>query len=90
MAKDDDDGLFERLTTVWWGCFILAAFFFGLALLTYWHISGIEERGGGRVNWWVALIYDWAGKLGTVLLFAIPGSIFAILGIVRLIKDDEE
>ena len=56
------------------------------ALLLYWYIGSIEARGGGRVHWIVALVYNWAGKTGTVLLFGIPGAIFAIIGIWKLVS----
>jgi len=93
MADNDEDNLAERLMKLWWGNLLLAMFFFGLASLVYWYISSIEARGGGRVHWIVALVYNWAGKIGTVLLFAIPGTIFAIVGIWQLLanrgEDDE-
>ena len=94
MADQEEDGLFERLMRVWWGHLIVAAFFFGLAALCYWYISKIEAQGGGRIHWLVALVYNWAGKMGTVILFAIPGTIFALIGIWKLVaagkRDDVE
>ena len=67
-------------------CMLVA--FFGIALLCYWHISSIEERGGGRVHWLVGLVYNWAGKTGTVLLFAIPGALCALVGIWKLVTGE--
>jgi hypothetical protein len=87
---DDDEGLFHRLMQVWWSYLIIAVFFFGIALLCYWLISNIEERGGGRVNWLVALAYHWAGKVGTALLFAIPGAIFALIAVWKLVSGSED
>jgi len=50
VSDKDEEGLWDRLMQVWWGYLVIAAFCFGVALLCYWHISSIEERGGGRVN----------------------------------------
>ena len=86
MAEQEEEGLMDYLLQSWWGCLIVAAFFFGLAGVVYWYIGSIEERGGGRVNWIVALVYNWAGKIGTVCIFAIPGGIFALMGIWKLVS----
>ncbi|MCI0463124.1 MAG: hypothetical protein L0Z62_39765, partial [Gemmataceae bacterium] len=83
MADDDYD-FWKNWHRVWWGHLIIAAFLLGLALLVYWYISGVESRGGGRVHWIVALVYNGAGKAGTVLLFAIPGGILLVTGLWKL------
>jgi hypothetical protein len=89
MAQQEEEGLWERLMRVWWGYLLIAGFFLGIAQVCYWYISMIEDRGGGRVHWIVALVYNWAGKTGTVLLFAIPGAIFAFIGVWKLISRNE-
>ncbi len=87
MADKDEEGFLDRMMHVWWGHLVVAAICFGLALLVYWYISGVEARGGGRVHWLVALVYNWAGLTGTVLIFAVPGAILLITGIVKFARD---
>jgi hypothetical protein len=90
MAMADEEGWFERLTYTWWGYFVLSLIFAVFSLFIYWHISWIESQGGGRVWWLLALVYSWAGKIGTVLVCAVPAAIFAITGVVKFLHRNEE
>jgi len=87
---DEEEGWFERLTYTWWGCLVLALMFSGFALFIYWYISGVEAQGGGRVWWLFALVYNWAGKIGTILCAAVPAVLFAIAGIVKFMGRNED
>jgi hypothetical protein len=89
-VADDDHDFWQNWHKVWWGHLLFAALFLGLALFYYWHISAIEARGGGRAWWVVAIIYNWAGKWGSVLLFAIPGTILLFTGLWTFLKRDDE
>lgn len=90
MADKDDGDWWDQLSKSWWGCIILGGILNAIAMFYYIHITHIEEKGGGRVLWIVAIIYNWAGKIGAVLLFAVPGAIFVLVGIWKLLSGGED
>ena len=75
------DWLWYKLTTRWWGQFILSTFFFAVAWLVQAQITELETMGRARLNVIVALVYGLAGKWGAVLICVAPGLYFAYRGI---------
>ena len=86
--SDDPDSFWGRLMSVWWGQILIGVFMLLFAWFMYSYITRVEEvTGRGRVHWAVAIVYNIAGKWGTVLFFAIPGLIFIGIGIRVLISN---
>jgi hypothetical protein len=53
--------------------------------VVYFHLTELEEAGGGRINVWLAVVYTFFGKWGCVLLFFVPGVLFAVLGVCNVL-----
>ena len=78
--------MWDYLLDCWWGQILIGIFFFALAAVAYWYFTDLEATGGQRrVYWLFAILYNIAGKWGTVLLFAIPGVFVAGVGIRNLV-----
>ena len=78
--------MWDKLLDCWWGQILIGLFFFVCAGFIYWYITGLETTGGqARVYWLVAIIYNIAGKWGSVLLFVVPGAFVAGVGVRNLI-----
>jgi hypothetical protein len=74
--------MWEYLKERWWGQLICAGFFFGIATLVYWYIDKQEsESAYVHIHWLLAFIYSISGKWGCVAVFALPGALFAFMGI---------
>ena len=70
----------------WWGQILIGILFFAVAAFLYWYISDLEATGrGGRAPCIIAIVYNIAGKWGSVLLLALPGVCVAGIGIRNLI-----
>ena len=84
--SDDGDGIWNTLLDCWWGQILIGLFFFAVAGFLYWYISDLEATGrGGRAPCIVAIVYNIAGKWGSVLLLALPGVFVTGVGIRNLI-----
>jgi hypothetical protein len=84
--SDDGDSIWDTLLNCWWGQILIGIFFFAIAGFLYWYISDLEATGrGGRAPCLVAVVYNIAGKWGSVLLFVVPGIVIAGVGIRNLI-----
>ena len=91
MADDDDRSFGNNWYKVWWGHLLIAIFLLGIALFLNIYIAYAEAQGGRfRVHWLIALLYSWAGKTGTVLIFAIPGGILLITGFWKLLAGGDD
>jgi hypothetical protein len=84
--SDDGDSIWDTLLNCWWGQILIGIFFFAIAGFLYWYISDLEATGrAGRAPCLVAVVYNIAGKWGSVLLFVVPGIVIAGVGIRNLI-----
>jgi hypothetical protein len=85
-VSDEGDSIWDTLLNCWWGQLLIGVFFFGIAAFMYWYISDLEATGrGGRAPCIIAIVYNLAGKWGSVLFFAIPGAVIAGVGVRNLI-----
>ena len=61
---------------------LCAGFFVAMAVLVYWYINGQERESPYiHIHWLLAIIYSRFGKWGCVAFFALPGALFAFVGI---------
>ena len=84
--SDDDDSIWNTLLDCWWGQILVGIFFFAIAGFLYWYIADLEATGrSGRAPCMVAIVYNIAGKWGSVLVFVIPALFVTGVGIRNLI-----
>jgi hypothetical protein len=78
--------MWDKLLDCWWGQIFVGIFFLAIAAFMYWYISDLEATGrSGRAPCIIAIVYNIAGKWGSVLLLALPGIFVAGVGIRNLI-----
>ena len=78
--------MWDKLLDCWWGQILVGLFFFAIAAFMYWYISDLEATGrSSRAPCIIAIVYNIAGKWGSVLLIGGMGLIFAGVGIRNLI-----
>lgn len=86
---NDEDGFYDRLLTTWWGRIVFGLICFGFALVNYLYFSWVESQRTPVALWWfLAIVYDLLGKMGTVWLFLIPGVVLVILGVLKYFFPD--
>ncbi len=91
MAENGYGDFWDWALSRWWGWMLGALFFLGLAFVIYLYVTNLENQGqGGRINWIVALAYNIGGKWCAVSVLAVPGLIFALVGLVKLFSSSEE
>jgi hypothetical protein len=70
----------------WYGKLLVAVALFGMAVAIYQWLS-MWERDGGRVNWFIAVLYYIGGKFTACALPVLGGIVLTFLGIRQLVQE---
>ncbi len=80
----------DEFADEWWGKILCSLCFLGLAWYLHGEFTRIEETGGSiRIQWMIALTYNWLGKLWTVGILAFFGVVFFLWGLCQLVTGEE-
>ena len=79
------EDIWDALLSNWWGKLLLAVVCFVVAWGAYSFFDDYETTGqGGRVPWWVALVYAIGGKWAAAAPFTLIGLLLGYGGLRQL------